>query len=602
MRKLLTAVLVLFLAVGVVGSAQNAVAVTGTVYAVSGGNLQGVVVIACLLENDMCSDARSKASAIGGDQSIAYRLDDLEAGESYLMLAWKDVNGSGEADAGDEVGVYAQGGKPVLVVPPAAGINLRMAQFSGDLDALINQAEDASSTPAPQPQQQQAPAAPAQGGLTMTGRVLPNGPSSLNGTQVFAAIFANDQLDQTRTRGVRANTDGTFTIPNLERTRYALFAWRDANGDGRLGAGDEIGAYQSAGKPVLATPPLGNVTLQLRAYSSSAFDSVRDLFLPAQPASSSGASSGVSRTTNGAVTYTIPAGWTGTGNGNFVAAFGKDDTIYRQGRLDMQVMPPRAKVGDLATQARAIWQAETKGSLDHQGQKGAAFVRRTASGLNVGVTFGTAGSFDNSANDKEFPKLSNYSVLFVVETGAQVTPIFFKLSRAETSLGYMTYEREGRPLMLAFMRTVKSAKPVTVPPLYVEKDFVGKWKQTSGTYNATNWYTPNGVYSTSTWTSTGFTLLLTFKSGGSGHYFAQLTTVNTGIANTQKEDEPLRWRIVGDQILIERPGSGRKSIYQLYGRGKDARGDPVFLTDLMYNDQKVADLDASPEDTWVVNR
>ena len=143
MTRALT-VLLAMLTVGllVVRAQTGAATVSGTVYAVAGGNLQGANVIACLLENDTCSDSRSSVQAISGGSSVKYQLANLEVGESYLMLAWKDVNASGEVDAGDELGVYTQGGKPALVAPPVAGIDLRMAKFNGDLDALLAQAEE----------------------------------------------------------------------------------------------------------------------------------------------------------------------------------------------------------------------------------------------------------------------------------------------------------------------------------------------------------------------------------------------------------------------------------------------------------------------------
>ena len=574
--------------------------VSGTVFAVAGGDLQAVNVIACLLENDTCSDSRSVVQAINGGPSAKYQLSGLEAGESYLMLAWKDVNASGEVDEGDELGVYTRSGKPALVAPPAAGIDLRMTQFNGDLDALLAQAEDnAAVTPpvtvAPPP----APA-PSSSGLTIAGRVQPKAGGSLQGALVIAGVFVDDKLDLKNAKASRVESNGAFSVANLEKKRYGLFAWRDLDGNNAISDKDEFGVYASSGRVALATPPLSGVTLQFKVAGLKDYDAMRDLFLPTP------APTIVSNTapSNSALTYTILKNWQSVGGGNYVADFGKDDTIYRKGRLDVAIMAPRAKAGNLATQTRAIWQAETKGTLDFEDRKGAVFLRRTASGLNVGVTFGTVGSFDNSANDDSLRTLGVYSVLFVVETGTQVTPIFFKSTRAETSLGFQfsTAVREGRPQMLEFMRSVKSIKPVTVPPLYVEKDFIGKWRETSGTYRATDWYNSSGFYSTSTYVQTAFTLKLNFKSGGTGQYFAQLTTVNTGAFNTQTEDEAMKWRISGDQIIIDRPKSGRKAIYQIFARGTDAAGKPLFLTDYLPGNPTVADLDASPEDTWVVDK
>ena len=608
MKQYLIAVFVLMLSVFVVSYAQNTATVSGTVFAVSGGNLQSVTVIACLLENDTCSDSRSSVQAISGGSSAKYQIADLEAGESYLMLAWKDVNTSGEVDAGDELGVYTQGAKPALVGPPAAGIDLRMAKFNGDLDALLAQAENnVASTPTPPaalPVTAAPPPAPtpSSSGLTISGRVQPRANSSLQGALVIAGVFVKDQLDLKNAKAARVDASGAFSINSLEKKRYGLFAWRDLDGDGLIGAKDEFSVYTSSGRVALATPPLSGVTLQFKAAGLTDYDAMRDLFLPASttnpPPSSSAAPA------SAALSYAIPKNWQSTAGGGYTADFGKDEFPSRQGRLDMLIFAPRAKAGGLAAQTRAIWQLETKGTLDFENQKGAVFLRRTASGLNVGVTFGTLGSQDNSANDDRFRTLAYYSVLFVVETGTQVTPIFFKFTRAESSLGFQFSNavREARPQMLEFMRGVKSVKPVTVPPLYVEKDFVGNWKETSGTYRATDWYNTSGFYSTSTYVQTAFTLKLNFKSGGTGQYFAQLTTVNTGAFNTQTEDEAMKWRISGDQIIIDRPKSGRKAIYQIFARGTDAAGKPLFLTDYLPGNPNVADLDASPEDTWVVDK
>jgi uncharacterized protein (DUF2141 family) len=569
--------------------AQSNLSIAGTVFAASGSSVQNTVVIACLLENDDCSDSRSGVQQLSSNGSSAtYQIGNLE-NATYLMLAWRDLNGSGEADAGDELGVYQQGGKPTLLKPPVSRVDLRLQAFNGDLNALLAQADAVAPTPQP------VSPAPVSSTSSFTGRVLPQPNSSLVGTQVFAAIFVNDTFDTKRTKGVRVNDNGGFTLSNLENARYALFAWRDSSGDGNLGASDEIGVYTVNGKPVLVAPPLNNVTLQMRAYSSAEFNAVRDLFLPV-------AASTPGNAVNAVIGFKLPSGWRSTGGGNYVAAFGKDDTIYRQGKLDVTVFPPRAKNGTLLNQTRAIWKSETKGALDVTGQQGAVFARRLPSGLNVGVTFGTARIFDQSAQDRDYPKLSTYSVMFLVETGTQVTPIFFKMTRAESGLGYITYETEGRPQMLEFMRSVKSLKTVTVPSLYTEKDLMGRWKETSGTYNATDWYNPSGTYSTSTWVSTAFTLRLDFRPGNVGRYFAQLTTVNTGVFNTRTEDEAMKWRIAGDQVIIERPAVKRQSVYQLYGIGKDARGKPVILTRFLSGNPTIADLDSSPEDTWVADK
>ena len=601
-RVLAVALTILTFGLLVTRAQTGAATVSGTVFAVAGGNLQNVTVIACLLENDGCSDSRSSVQAMTGGSSARYQLTNLEAGESYLMFAWKDINASGEADAGDELGVYTRSGKPALIEPPATGIDLRMTKFSGDLDALLAQADDNTTAAAAAPLPAPSPA-PSSSGLTITGRVQPRAGGVLKDTVVIAGVFVNDDIDPKNSKAARVDASGAFSIVGLEKRRYGLFAWRDLDGDGSIGVKDEFGVYAPSGRIALVTPPISGVTLQIKSGGYADLDALRDLFLPTPaPTTSSGSVSSNVTAAGAALSYTIPKGWRSTGGGNYESEFGDERVSSGIGELDATIFAPRAKSGSLATQTRAIWQAETKGTLDFQGQKGAVFLRRTASGLNVGVTFGTIGSFENTGQPNNRAQLNIYTVLFVVETGAQVTPIFFKMTRAEQRYLYLTSEKDGRPQMLEFMQSVKSVKSVTVPPLYVEKDFIGKWKQTSGTYRATDWYNSSGLYSTTTYLQSAFTGLLTFKSGGTGQYFTQLTIVNTNNANTRTEDEPMKWRISGDQIIIDRLKSGYKNIYQIYARGTDAAGNPVFLTDYLPGNQTITDLDASPEDTWVVDK
>jgi hypothetical protein len=130
---------------------QGAGAITGTVFAASGHDLSNAVVIACFVANDTCDDKQSKAVAVSGKGSSApYKLEGLSSA-SYLMIAWRDLNNSGEVDASDEIGVYSQDGKtPSLVKPPAQKIDLRLQAFDGDTDKLFSSPQ-AQNPPAPNP-------------------------------------------------------------------------------------------------------------------------------------------------------------------------------------------------------------------------------------------------------------------------------------------------------------------------------------------------------------------------------------------------------------------------------------------------------------------
>lgn len=131
--------------------AQGAGTIAGTVFAASGHDLSNAVVVACFVANDTCDEAKSKAAPVNAKGSSApYKLDGLGA-DAYLMIAWRDLNGSGEVDAGDELGVYSKDGKtPALVKPPASKIDLRLQAFDGDTDKLFSSPQ-AQNPPAPSP-------------------------------------------------------------------------------------------------------------------------------------------------------------------------------------------------------------------------------------------------------------------------------------------------------------------------------------------------------------------------------------------------------------------------------------------------------------------
>ena len=136
---------VLFALLASVAQSQNSGAIQGTVYAVPNSTVSGSIVIACVVVNDECNATLSKVGVVQGTgPSGKYQFENLSA-ESYLMLAWRDLNGSSDLDAGDEVGVYARNGQPALVKSPALGIDLRLKSFTGDMDALLGSAEVVTS-------------------------------------------------------------------------------------------------------------------------------------------------------------------------------------------------------------------------------------------------------------------------------------------------------------------------------------------------------------------------------------------------------------------------------------------------------------------------
>lgn len=451
-------------------SAQNSLSFSGTVYALPGSVLENTVVVACLLVNNECSDDRSGVQQINtGDSSAGFQITNLENAD-YLLLAWRDLNGNAEADAGDEIGVYQSNGRAALLRPPARNLELRLIQFTGDLDALIGQAEQPQMSPTPAPSVSPPPSA-------------------------------------------------TFKNTNI---------------------------------------------------------------------------------TNAALRFVVPRDWRNLGNGIYQVQFGKDDPNTPKGTFDMTVMAPRAKSGNLLTQTRAIWQQETRGTLDVQGQQGGLFARRLPGGLNVGINFGSVGAFENPGGGTFESKIGTYAVMFLVETGAQVTPIFFKLSRIG-STGY-TGVHEGMPLIETFMANVKPAAAVKVADLYTQANLIGKWKVSSGTYNNTNYYNSNtGVYVGNSFTQSAFEMRLNFRRDGTGDYFASLFMNTNGSMTRNTEDEPMRWSIKGDRITLERPRSRRSSTHVLYGISKDDKGQPVILAQLMTGGF-TGQLLSEPDDLWLVDK
>ena len=105
------------------------------------------------------------------------------------MLAWRDLNSNQEVDAGDELGVSQSKGKPILVKAPAENVELRLTKFTGDFDAFLAQADQATTQPAAQP-----PTV----GLAFSGAVRPISGSSLQNTVVLAAVFENGTYNQTK--------------------------------------------------------------------------------------------------------------------------------------------------------------------------------------------------------------------------------------------------------------------------------------------------------------------------------------------------------------------------------------------------------------------
>ncbi len=571
--------------------AQGSLSFSGTVLAAPNSSLQNTVVIACLLVNDECSDSRSKFVQINSTQKSApFTLGGLENAE-FLLLAWRDINKDGEVSKGDELSIYSVAGKPKLLKPPLAKLELKLNKFSGDIDALLSQV----TSDKPVAQVSPVKPAPQNVPLSLTGQVLPQAGSSLSNTQVFACFVQNDRCDPSRSKGVRTEPNGGFSIQNLENVAYGLFAWQDTDGNANVSLGDDIAVYLKAGQVSSIKPPASGIALQLKNTDLNDFNAMLDLFLPATvtPPSNS----------NQELLFSLPKDWRDTGNGNYEADFNSEGYLFdanSPGKLYMTIYPSEAKNGTLTAQARSIWQRQTKGTLDHDGKSNGVFIRRLSSGLNTAVTTGSAGEFSFENGTKTWV----YSVMFLVETGSRVTPIFFKLERPKVGIGYLSTIYVGRPLVLKFMASLKAAKTTSPAAIYSEKEILGKWKISSNTYNSTDYYNVNtGAYSSTSWTASGFTSRLTFQSGGVGRYFSELVTITNGNSRVSTENVASKWRIVGDALIVERPSTGFTAVYQLYGMAKDEKGQPIILSRYLgSNPNQRDDIDGTPKDIWVVDK
>ena len=109
--------------------------VSGTLSAPAGSDLSDTLVAACF--NGDCNDERSTGIFVTqGGSSASYTVGDLQDGATYAIFAWKDVNDTGEIDAGDLFGLYSTDGtNPAPVTVPATGIDLQLSVEGGDEDA-----------------------------------------------------------------------------------------------------------------------------------------------------------------------------------------------------------------------------------------------------------------------------------------------------------------------------------------------------------------------------------------------------------------------------------------------------------------------------------
>lgn len=77
-------------------------AVSGTLRAPTGGDVQSTVIIACAWINDDCDDAKTLGFQVNASgASTPFEITGLERGLTYFVIFWKDMNASQTVDDGD---------------------------------------------------------------------------------------------------------------------------------------------------------------------------------------------------------------------------------------------------------------------------------------------------------------------------------------------------------------------------------------------------------------------------------------------------------------------------------------------------------------------
>ena len=108
------------------GGSAGQSGIAGQVTAPQGGAINATEVAACPVSAGSFSCANARTATLSGTgASAAFQLKDLTPGQ-YVVVAIKDVNGSGSLDVGDWYGTYPTPNTPTPVTPPSSNINFQM--------------------------------------------------------------------------------------------------------------------------------------------------------------------------------------------------------------------------------------------------------------------------------------------------------------------------------------------------------------------------------------------------------------------------------------------------------------------------------------------
>ncbi len=228
--------------------------ISGTVTAPTGGDIGGTEIGACPVVNNApdCTNVVSLVVTQSGS-SAAYSLD-AQAGQSYVVFAYKDTNNSGgDADNGDYLGGYPTVESPTAVTAPATNIDFALAVVGG-------------STPSPSPTPSPVPNPPS-GGNSISGTVFAiDQATPVFGTVVAACPYVGSSPDCENLVFVELNASApsaAYSLDNLNAGQYAVVAIQDYDGDGTY---ESEGAYA---QPV--TPPATGIDIQLAPAGTANF-------------------------------------------------------------------------------------------------------------------------------------------------------------------------------------------------------------------------------------------------------------------------------------------------------------------------------------------